>query len=199
MVRCLICIVCAGWFLQAGPCLATPVTTTKFVDATIALWNPNVVYDSAYRRIAYPLGDVPPSTGVCADVIIRAYRHIGIDLQRLVHEDMKLHFQAYPRLWGQTKADSNIDHRRVPNLMVFFQRHGKVLKITNDAKDYNAGDIVTWNLRKRGSLPHIGIATDRKSVDGVRPLMMHNIGGGQVLEDILFDYEITGHYRYGLE
>ena len=184
--------------LQAVPSHAEQRTTSNFVQAAIALDNPNVVYDSGYRRIAYPLGDVPQTVGVCADVVIRAYRAIGIDLQKLVHEDMTRHFAAYPKIWRMTHADANIDHRRVPNLMAFFKRHGSGLNITRDARDYAPGDIVTWNLRKHGSLPHIGIVTDRKNVAG-RPLIMHNIGGGQVLEDILFAYEITGHYRYGLE
>ncbi|MGA7713926.1 MAG: DUF1287 domain-containing protein [Rhizomicrobium sp.] len=195
----LVCVICATWLLQANPCFANQKTAVQFVHAAIALYNPNVRYDSGYRKIAYPLGDVPQSVGVCADVVIRAYRAIGIDLQRLVHEDMTAHFRAYPNLWGLTRADSNIDHRRVPNLIVFFQRHGKILKVTHDPEDYGAGDIVTWNLNKRGSLPHIGIVTDRKSTDGLRPLLMHNIGGGQVLEDVLFAYEISGHYRYGLD
>ena len=198
VVRFLI-LVCAASLVQAAPCLADKPTATNFVQAAIALNNPNVVYDGGYRRIAYPLGDVPQTVGVCADVIIRAYRAIGIDLQKLVHEDMTRHFAAYPKIWRMRHADANIDHRRVPNLMACFKRHGSVLRISHDAKDYAAGDIVTWNLRKAGSLPHIGIVTDRKNADGSRPLIMHNIGGGQVLEDTLFAYAITGHYRYGLE
>ena len=184
---------------SAWPCSADTPSTIRFVRAAIALNNPNVVYDGSYRRIAYPMGDVPQTVGVCADVVIRAYRAIGIDLQKLVHEDMTRHFAAYPKIWRMRHADANIDHRRVPNLTTFFRRHGSVLKITRDAKDYAAGDVVAWNLRKRGSLPHIGIVTGRKNADGSRPLIMHNIGGGQVLEDTLFAYEITGHYRYGLE
>jgi uncharacterized protein len=164
----------------------------------VALRNPAVVYDSGYRRILYPLGDVPAGVGVCADVIVRAYRGIGVDLQKLVHEDMKRHFGAYPRTWRMTHADANIDHRRVPNLATFFRRHGKVLKITNKAADYAPGDIVTWNLKPGGALPHIGIVTDRSAPGGV-PLMMHNIGGGQVLEDVLFAYQITGHFRFALD
>jgi uncharacterized protein YijF (DUF1287 family) len=165
----------------------------------VALQNPGVIYDPSYRRIAYPNGDVPSSTGVCADVIVRAYRGIGVDLQKRVHEDMAQHFALYPKTWRRTKPDSNIDHRRVPNLATFFRRNGKTLKITANAKDYAPGDIVTWNLNPRGALPHIGIVTNRRSADGTRPLMMHNIGGGQVLEDVLFAYPITGHFRYGLD
>jgi uncharacterized protein len=190
---------CAALLTIAAPCPADPAVTAKFVAAAIALENPNVVYDSSYRRIAYPLGDVPQDVGVCADVIVRAYRKIGVDLQKLVHEDMARRFSAYPKTWRMTRADANIDHRRVPNLAMFFKRHGKTLKVTGDAKDYAAGDIVTWNLRERGFLPHIGIVTDRLTPGGTRPLVMHNIGGGQVLEDVLFRYKIVGHFRYGLD
>jgi uncharacterized protein len=178
---------------------ANPSASTKFVHAAVALRNPNVVYDSSYRRIGYPLGDVPQSFGVCADVVIRAYRAVGIDLQKLVHEDMARNFGAYPNIWRMSRADPNIDHRRVPNLVAFFKRHGTVLKTTHDPKDYAAGDIVTWNLRQGGSLPHIGIVTDARAPGGARPLIMHNIGGGQVIEDMLFTYPITGHFRYGLD
>ncbi|HUO99579.1 MAG TPA: DUF1287 domain-containing protein [Rhizomicrobium sp.] len=183
----------------APPCMADATAASRFVQAAEALSNPDVVYDGSYRRIAYPMGDVPSGVGVCADVIVRAYRGIGVDLQKLVHEDMSRHFAAYPRIWGMKHADANIDHRRVPNLAAFLQRHGKTLPISSDASDYAPGDIVTWNLRRGGSLPHIGIVTDRRNADLTRPLVMHNIGGGQVLEDTLFAFEITGHYRYGLD
>lgn len=184
--------------------LATPsfgeiARASRLVNAADALYDPHVAYDGSYRRIAYPLGDVPANVGVCADVIVRAYRAIGIDLQRLVHEDMTRHFAAYPKLWGTSHADANIDHRRVSNLAMFFKRNGKVLRVSRNSQDYSPGDVVTWNLRKGGSLPHIGIVTDRRSPDGSRPLVMHNIGGGQVLADTLFSYEITGHFRYGLD
>jgi uncharacterized protein YijF (DUF1287 family) len=188
---------CTAILCLSANSFADSATSTRFVHAAVALQNSRVVYDGSYRRIAYPLGDVPANIGVCADVVVRAYRSVGIDLQKLVHEDMARHFGAYPKTWGMRGADANIDHRRVPNLATFFKRHGTVLKITREAKDYAPGDIVTWNLRKRGSLPHIGIVTDRKN--GSRPLMMHNVGGGQVIEDVLFAYDITGHYRYGLE
>ncbi|GAA0570411.1 DUF1287 domain-containing protein [Rhizomicrobium electricum] len=183
---------------MVAPSCASPVAE-KFVAAAVALQNPGVIYDPSYRRIAYPNGDVPSSTGVCADVVVRAYRGIGIDLQKRVHEDMAKHFALYPKTWHRTKPDSNIDHRRVLNLATFFGRNGKTLKITPNPKDYAPGDIVTWNLNPRGALPHIGIVTDRRSADGTRPLMMHNVGGGQVLEDVLFGYQITGHFRYGLD
>ena len=155
----------------------------------------HVTYDGRYRRIAYPGGDVPADVGVCSDVIVRSYRALGIDLQRAVHEDMKAHFALYPKDWRLTRPDANIDHRRVPNLKVFFSRHGTTLPVSADPGAYKAGDIVTWNLNPRGDLPHIGIVTDRKSASGA-PLIVHNIGAGPKLEDVLFAYKITGHYRY---
>jgi uncharacterized protein len=154
----------------------------------------DVLYDSAYRVIAYPMGDVPADRGVCADEIIRAYRSLGIDLQRLVHEDMAAHFSAYPRLWGLAAPDANIDHRRVPNLERFFARHGRSLAVSQTPAGYRPGDLVTWRLG--GSLPHIGIVTDRRSADGLRPLIVHNIGEGPKLEDVLFAFPLFGHYRY---
>lgn len=183
----------------AGPSQAAIPLAPKFVQAVDALENRSIGFDKGYRVIAYPMGDVPPTTGVCADVVVRAYRAIGIDLQRLVHEDMRRKFSAYPRIWGLRAPDSNIDHRRVLNLRVFFARHGKSMKITGDAKDYKPGDLVTWNLTEHGSLPHIGIVTDRRTADGARPLIMHNAGGGQVFQDLLFAFKITGHYRYAID
>lgn len=153
-----------------------------------------VEYDGRYQRISYPNGDVPNHTGVCTDVIIRAYRTLGIDLQRRVHEDMRAHFSAYPRLWGLTKPDANIDHRRVPNLQKFFQRHGQSLPVSSRAENYLPGDLVTWMLP--GNLPHIGIVSEQKNAKGV-PLIIHNIGRGTRQEDVLFAYPMTGHYRYG--
>jgi len=170
--------------------------TSKLVRAAIERTEFNIVYDGSYVSIKYPNGDVPANRGVCTDVIIRSYRRLGIDLQVLVHEDMLKNFQAYPakRIWGQKKPDSNIDHRRVPNLQTFFTRKGTVLKISNSGKNYHPGDIVTWLLP--GNLPHIGIVTNIASKDHRRPLIVHNIGSGTVLEDILFSYKITGHYRF---
>jgi hypothetical protein len=127
-------------------------------------------------------------------VVIRAYRRLGIDLQREVHEDMVEYFELYPQYWGLSRPDSNIDHRRVPNLMKYFERHGSDKKITNSATDYQPGDIVCWNLG--GAVTHIGIIINRMSSDGLRPLVVHNIGRGQVVEDCLFDYRIIGHYIY---
>jgi uncharacterized protein YijF (DUF1287 family) len=154
----------------------------------------SVVYDASYQRIAYPNGDVAPDKGVCADEIVRAYRLIGIDLQRLVHQDMRRAFDVYPKRWGLRAPDTNIDHRRVPNLATFFARHGRSLKISQDGDDYKPGDVVAWALAD--GRPHIGMVTERRSSDGKRPLVMHNIGFGPQIEDMLFGLTITGHYRY---
>ena len=150
------------------------------------------IYDGSYRRLPFPGGDVPLERGVCTDVIVRAYRHAGLDLQVLVNQDMTRSFHAYPQLWGLSKPDSNIDHRRVPNLAAFFKRHGTTLAISTRASDYKAGDIVTWLLAS--GVPHIGFVADRQ--EGGRPLVIHNIGAGARAEDVLFSYAITGHYRY---
>lgn len=166
----------------------------RLADSTLTLTKQNVRYDPAYVQLSYPNGDVSADRGVCTDVIIRAYRKLGIDLQKEVHEDMKANFGLYPKMWGLSRPDRNIDHRRVPNLMTFFSRHGVVKPITTRAKDYEPGDIVCWNLG--GGLTHIGIVSNKKSADGQRYLIVHNIGAGQVLEDCLFSYTIIGHYQY---
>ena len=166
----------------------------RLSDAAISLTKIDVTYDPAYVRIAYPMGDVPKNKGVCTDVVIRAYRKLGIDLQQKVHEDMMRNFSKYPKTWKMTKPDSNIDHRRVGNLEIFFKRHGEKLPVSEDASIYKTGDVVTWMIN--GKLPHIGIVTSKKSSDGKRNLIVHNVGGGQVLEDCLFSYQITGHFRY---
>jgi hypothetical protein len=153
-----------------------------------------VIYNGAYRKIPYPNGDVPKIYGVCTDVIIRSYRKLGIDLQQNVHQDMLSSFQSYPKFWGLKKPDANIDHRRVPNLQTFFSRNGDSLGVSNNPSDYKTGDIVTWMLS--GNLPHIGIVVDSRSSDGQRPMIVHNIGWGPKMDDMLFDYPITGHYRY---
>lgn len=172
-----------------------PTFTSKLSDAAISLTKNAVVYDPTYFKIAYPMGDVPVGKGVCTDVVIRAYRKLNIDLQRLVHEDMVLHFNIYPNRWGLKKTDTNIDHRRVPNLMVFFNRFGRSLPRTIVPTDYHTGDVVCWNLG--GGITHIGIVIENRSKDGKRHLIVHNIGGGQVMEDCLFSWKIIGHYRYG--
>jgi uncharacterized protein YijF (DUF1287 family) len=166
----------------------------RLSDAAITLTKDKVVYDPGYFSISYPNGDVPKGKGVCTDVVIRAYRKLGIDLQKEVHEDMKKNFSKYPQKWGLKKTDPNIDHRRVPNLQVFFTRFGKSLEVTDKASDYKTGDLVTWMINDK--MPHIGIVTNRKSADGKRNLIVHNVGAGQVLEDCLFQYKITGHYQF---
>lgn len=166
----------------------------KLSDAAMELTKQKVIYDPSYCKMAYPNGDVPSDRGVCSDVVIRAYRKLGIDLQKEIHEDIKANFAHYPRNWGLTKPDKNIDHRRVPNMMVFFRRKGTELVTSNSAKDYSAGDIVCWNLG--GGITHIGMVVNKKSADGERNLIVHNIGAGQVLEDCLFKFKIIGHFRY---
>ena len=166
------------------------------VDAAIERTTYKIIYNGSYFSIPYPNGDVPKYFGVCTDVIIRSYRAIGTDLQQLVHEDMHANFLAYPskRIWGMKGTDKNIDHRRVPNLQAFFTRHGSVLKISKISSDYKAGDIVTWMLK--GNTPHIGIVTNLINSKTGNPMIVRNIGWGPETEDMLFDFKITGHYRY---
>jgi uncharacterized protein YijF (DUF1287 family) len=170
--------------------------TERLVAAAIERTRHPVRYASDYVRIPYPNGDVPPDTGVCTDEIIRFYRAVGVDLQKEVHEDMVRNFSAYPnrKRWRLDHPDSNIDHRRVPNLMVFFQRKGETLPVTNRAADYTPGDLVTWDLG--GGVPHIGIVVDRKARWSNHYMIVHNIGAGPKMEDVLFNWKITGHYRY---
>lgn len=163
-------------------------------NAAIKLTEQQVTYDPTYFNIKYPNGDVPSNKGVCTDVVIRAYRKLNIDLQKEVHMDMKNNFSKYPKNWGLKKTDTNIDHRRVPNLMTYFKRQGAEKPISNKPSDYLPGDIVCWNLG--GAITHIGIVVNQKSIDGLRPLIVHNIGAGQVLQDCLFSYKIIGHYRF---
>jgi len=166
------------------------------VAAAVARTEVAVRYDGSYVAIPYPGGDVPDDTGVCTDVVIRAYRAVGVDLQQAVHEDMRDAFEAYPsrEIWGLERPDPNIDHRRVPNLQTFFRRAGAELPITRDASDYRPGDLVTWMLP--GNQPHIGVVTDRRHPVSGEPLIAHNAGAGTRLDDMLFSYPITGHYRY---
>jgi uncharacterized protein YijF (DUF1287 family) len=172
----------------------------KLVQAALERTTHDVTYDGRYQKIAYPMGDVADSIGVCTDVVIRSYRELGIDLQQLVHEDIRKNFKLYPnqKRWGLTRPDTNIDHRRVPNLRVFFKRHGQSLPVTNEPADYLPGDMVTWKLSEK--MVHIGIVSDQKSLFVPNQyLIIHNIGRGPELGDMLFDYEITGHYRYGFD
>lgn len=185
------------FFLLSFDSYDQEVTKQNLVEAAKELTNDQVVYDASYFSIDYPNGDVPKGKGVCTDVVIRAYRRLGIDLQKEVHEDMKQNFNSYPKIWGLSSTDKNIDHRRVPNLMKFFERFGEMKVISRNPNDYHPGDIVCWNLG--GAITHIGIVIDQKSSDGNRNLIVHNIGSGQVIEDILFDFKIIGHYSYGFQ
>lgn len=183
-----------GFMLPHLACANT--FATKLNEAALKRTESTVRYDGRYFKIDYPNGDVPATIGVCTDVVIRAYRALGIDLQQRVHEDISAHFDDYPskRIWGMTKPDPNIDHRRVPNLQAFFVRNGSDIRVTHNSNDYRAGDLVTWMLP--GNLPHIGIVTDKINPITGNPMIVHNIGQGPKLEDMLFDYKITGHYRY---
>jgi uncharacterized protein len=173
--------------------ISTARADTALVAAARAQVGVTLIYDPSYQQIAYPMGDVPMVRGVCSDVVIRAFRTLGIDLQQELHRDMKRHFAAYPKNWGLAKPDKNIDHRRVPNLATWFKRQGYDVPVSQDAAAYQPGDIVTWILD--GGQPHIGIVSDRRSEDGARPLVIHNIGGGAREEDALFEYRVSGHFR----
>lgn len=186
-------ILCICLFLQTG-IANTNSFSSKLVKAAQKRTQHTVKYDGSYIAIKYPMGDVPLDQGVCTDLVVRAYRSLSIDLQQLVHEDMRENFSKYPKIWGLTSPDSNIDHRRVPNLQTFFKRHGNVLEISLDDQAYSAGDLVTWMLP--GNLPHIGIVSNQIVTNSNRPLIIHNIGRGPVEDDILFKYEINGHYKY---
>ncbi|MCC2973537.1 DUF1287 domain-containing protein [Massilia sp. IC2-476] len=178
-------------FIPALPAFAGPAP--DLVAAAKEQIGVTLLYDATYQQLAYPNGDVPADRGVCTDVIVRAYRRVGIDLQELVHRDIKAAWKAYPAHWGLKRPDPNIDHRRVPNLATFFTRHGQSLPVSRLATDYRPGDIVTWMLPP--GLPHIGLVADIRTPAGV-PLVIHNIGAGTRLEDRLFAYPITGHYRF---
>ncbi|HEY3144793.1 MAG TPA: DUF1287 domain-containing protein [Dongiaceae bacterium] len=170
-----------------------PKPALALVEAARAQVGVTLIYDPSYQQIAYPMGDVPLERGVCSDVVIRAFRAAGIDLQQEVHRDMARHFAAYPKTWGLTAPDPNIDHRRVPNLATWFTRRGYAMPVSENPAAYRPGDIVTWVLG--GGQPHVGIVSDRRSDDGARPLVIHNIGWGAREEDALFEYRITAHFR----
>jgi uncharacterized protein len=172
----------------------THPTIKQVIEAAIEQTGYTFRYDPAYARIDYPGGDVPLDRGVCSDVIVRAFRKVGVDLQKEVHEDMKRNFSAYPKRWGLAKPDTNIDHRRVPNLMTYFKRKDKSLPVTNNSKDYLPGDVVAWDLG--GGILHIGIVTDRVSNSSGNHQIVHNIGAGARLEDVLFSWQVIGHYRH---
>tara|TARA_B100001063_G_C16761400_1_gene556141 strand:- start:575 stop:1159 length:585 start_codon:yes stop_codon:yes gene_type:complete len=166
----------------------------KISDSAIEIIDPDIDYIFGWQKIPYPNGDVDPKTGVCTDVVIRAFRKLGFDLQKEIHIDMTNNFELYPKYWDDDKPDSNIDHRRVYNQMRYFKRMGNEIQITYNPQDYLPGDVVAWNLG--GNTTHIGVVVDKKSEDGLRYMIIHNIGYGQVMEDVLFNYQIIGHYRF---
>lgn len=180
----------------AAPSVKAPPSRpiARAVSSAKAQTKRTIYYDPAYVSLSYPGGDVPPDRGVCTDVVVRALRAAGVDLQQKVHEDMRAHFGAYPRKWGLKRPDSNIDHRRVPNLQTYFKRYGKSLPITDRGREYQPGDIVSWKLSN--GLDHIGIVSDAAVFGQDRYTVIHNIGRGVEQEDVLFAWKITGHYRY---
>lgn len=182
-------LVCSCTVVQAqGQFLA------MLADSAILLTKDDVRYDPSYYSIPYPNGDVPAHVGVCSDVVVRAYRKLGFDLQKAVHEDMRASFNAYPKNWGLAKPDKSIDHRRVPNLMTYFSRQGAELPKSAVPSNYLPGDVVCWSLGNGAK--HIGIVASQKSFLSGQYMIVHNIGKGQVLEDCLLDWEIIGHYRF---
>jgi len=177
---------------KAAPPIRSAKPSPPIVAAARSQIGQTVTYDGSYVGLEYPMGDVPIDRGVCTDVVVRALRAgINADLQKLVHEDMKSNFSAYPKIWGLRRPDRNIDHRRVPNLKCFFKRKGCSLGVSRNKQDYHPGDIVTCKVE---NLPHIMIVSDRKTNGGV-PLVIHNIGRGTEEQDALFEFTITGHYR----
>jgi len=174
--------------------LAAQESGAEIAEAARKQVGVTISYDPEYVALKYPGGDLPRQKGVCTDVVIRALRDgLGQDLQKLVHEDMKANFAAYPKNWGLSRPDKNIDHRRVPNLKIYFKRRGFALAVTKEAAKFRAGDLVTCTVPPH--LPHIMIVSDKKSAEGV-PLVIHNIGRGAQEEDVLFTYPLTGHYRW---
>ena len=188
------CVFAILLFGSVGIAQEPAVTADKLHRTALKRTNAKVTYDPKYFELSYPWGDVPADKGVCTDVVIRSYRALGVDLQKRVHEDMKKHFRLYPKKWKLRRPDKNIDHRRVPNLQRFFERHGKVLTKSGNTKDYQPGDIVAWDLNGKG-LTHIGIVVTPPNASGKR-WIVHNIGSGPKLEDRLFEWKIIGHYRY---
>lgn len=195
MLRFLRLLLCA-WLVLPAASHAQATGGDALANAARAQVGVTLTYDPAYVRLAYPGGDVPAERGVCSDVVVRAFRTgAKIDLQQRLHEDMRANFAKYPALWGLRRPDTNIDHRRVPNLRRYFERQGKSLPVSAQAKDYRAGDIVSWTLPN--GLAHIGVVSARTSAsDPARPLVVHNIGAGAQEEDVLFAWTQTGHYRW---
>jgi uncharacterized protein YijF (DUF1287 family) len=179
--------------LACGTAAATGFDGGTLARAAARQVGVTVHYDPMYRKLSYPNGDVPRDRGVCTDVVIRAFRSVGIDLQQKVHEDMTRNFAAYPRRWGLAGPDPNIDHRRVPNLQKWFERQRRSLPVTTTAADYRAGDVVSWKLDN--GLDHVGVVSTTRGGGG-RPLVVHNIGRGAQEEDVLFAWTLTGHYRW---
>jgi uncharacterized protein YijF (DUF1287 family) len=175
--------------LRAGACREVPSlsATRLLIEGAKQQIGNTLAYNPAYQKLAYPMGDLPLKEGVCTDVIIRAFRHLGIDLQQLIHEDMKRHWRLYPKKWGNSKPDTNIDHRRIPNLIVYFQRQS----MTVQDDEYRPGDLVVWDLG--GGILHIGLLSDK--THGKYPLVIHNICCGVKEEDILTKYKVVGHFR----
>lgn len=167
----------------------------KMIESAVEQTALTKSYDPKYTVLAYPNGDVAVEKGVCTDVVIRAFRRAGVDLQKEVHEDMRANFAAYPKKWSLKSPDKNIDHRRVPNLETFFTRRGKSLPVTQKAADYKPGDVVSWDLNGKG-LTHIGLVPNSYNESTKRYLIIHNIGAGAQFEDVIFDWKITGHFRY---
>ncbi|HOT27370.1 MAG TPA: DUF1287 domain-containing protein [Candidatus Ozemobacteraceae bacterium] len=182
----------SGVGLWAASRLPGPLSLERFLESAMLQTRLTLFYDPSYVKLPYPSGDVPIERGVCTDVIVRAFRAVGVDLQKLVHEDMKRHFRLYPKRWGLTRPDPNIDHRRVPNLETFFSRHGMKIADLSPAS-FRKGDLVVWNLP--GGLPHIGIVATDPATGSPRPLCIHNVGAGTRLEDVLVEWPITAHYR----
>lgn len=179
--------------LLVSPVAWAQPSALRLVEAARTQIGVTVLYDPGYVKLAYPGGDVPQDRGVCTDVVVRAYRKVGADLQVLVHQDMKRAWSTYPNTWRMKGTDRNIDHRRVPNLATFFTRHGQVVRDLKTPSAFLPGDVVTWRLAS--GVPHIGLVSDRKGDSGA-PLVIHNIGSGAQEEDVLFSYTVTGHYRY---
>ena len=179
-------------FLVICSLLTVHGSAATLVDAAREQIGVTKSYDPGYRKLDYPGGDVPKQTGVCSDVVVRAFRTFGFDLQKEVHEDMAKAFDQYPHKWRLTRPDPNIDHRRVPNLMTYFKRQGWSVLVTAKPAEFKSGDVVVWDLG--GGVTHIGIVSNRRSPDGI-PLVIHNIGQGAKEENILFRHEMIGHYR----
>ncbi len=185
----------------AGPANATgrPVLPAasplgnQLAKAAMAQVGVTTSYESAYMHLDYPGGDVAADTGMCADVVVRAFRAIRLDLQRAIQEDMSAHLEEYPQPFGLARPDANIDHRRVNNLQTYFARRGMRLPVSMDGSEYLPGDVVTWTV---AGYPHVGIVSTEPALCRTRYQIAHNIGGGVRVEDVLFRFEITGHYRW---